>query len=245
MEITREQHEMMDSRGFCVLEDVFTRADMHALARAIETYQTRHQEEIARQGGASGISRASEIIFTSHLAEQDADIMRFCRRPEFVAIATSLLGDDVDLYWNQSVYKMPEGAKEFPWHQDDGYTPVSPSPYLTLWLAINDATLDNGCISALPGSHHRGLLPHEQTPLGLACHPPDDPDQGVRVPVRAGSIAVFWSLTAHKSGANVSNGVRKAYIIQYAKAGLKSLTTGLIIDGITPIARGGQAVTAA
>jgi len=232
----------MDSRGFFVLERVFSSADMDALALMIEGYQKRHQEELARQGGTAGISRASEITFTSHLAEQDEGIMRFCRRPELIEIATAFLGRDVDLYWNQSVYKMPEGTKEFPWHQDDGYTPVSPSPYLTLWLAINDATPENGCISALPGSHRRGLLPHEETPLGLACHPADDPDQGVRVPVRAGSIAVFWSLTAHKSGANVSTGIRKAYIIQYAKAGLVSLRTGKPIEALTPIARGGMPV---
>lgn len=242
MEITKEHHDLMESRGFCVLDGVFDREDMDALALAIEGYEKRHREAIALQGGTAGISRASEITFTSHLAEQDPEIMRFCRRPELIEIATAFLGGDVDLYWNQSVYKMPEGASEFPWHQDDGYTPVSPSPYLTLWLAINDATPENGCISALPGSHRRGLLPHTRTPLGLACHPADDPDQGVRVPVSAGSIAVFWSLTAHKSGVNVSKGVRKAYIIQYAKAGLKSLTTDQTIEAVTPMARGGQAV---
>src|SRR5204863_9843913 len=139
------------------------------------------------QGGSEGISRAEEITFTAYLAENDADIRTFVTRPEWVKITTELLGPNVDLYWNQAVFKMPEGQKEFPWHQDDGYTPVDPSPYLTLWLAINDATVENGCISALPGSHKCGLLPHEQTPLGLACHAADDPNQAVRVPVSAGS----------------------------------------------------------
>jgi phytanoyl-CoA hydroxylase len=241
--IKQTDFALMDSQGFCVLENVFTDADMDILASAIERYHRRHQDEIDRQGGVSGISRASEITFTSHLAEQDAEIMAFCRRPELLTIASRFLGDNVDLYWNQSVYKMPEGLQEFPWHQDDGYTPVSPSPYLTLWIAINDATRENGCISALPGSHLRGLMPHERTPIGLACHAPDDPDQGVQAPVRAGSIAVFWSLTAHKSGVNRSIGVRKAYIVQYANAGLKSLATGEPITAVTPMVRDGQPVT--
>ena len=240
MKILQEHHDLMESQGFCVLENVFPRVEMEALASAIEGYQRRHHEEIARKGGTSGISWASQITFTSHLAEQDAEIMGFCRRPELIAISTEFLGPDVDLYWNQSVYKMPEGNKEFPWHQDDGYTPVSPSPYLTLWLAINDATEENGCISALPGSFKRGLLHHQQTPLGLACHSAEDPDQGVRVPVTAGSIAVFWSLTAHKSGANCSHGIRKAYIIQYSKAGLISLRTGARIEAVTPMTRNGH-----
>lgn len=243
MQITDRHHELMATQGYCIVSGLFTSEEMAALAAEIEGHQRRHQEEIARAGGTAGISRADEITFTSHLAEQDAEIMRFCRRRELIDIAVAFLGPDVDLYWNQSVYKMPEGEKEFPWHQDDGYTPVTPSPYLTLWLALNEATPENGCISALPGSHKRGLLPHESTPLGLACHSSTDPDQGVQVPVPAGSVAVFWSLTAHKSGANRSSGVRKAYIIQYSKAGLTSLRDGQLIKAVTPMARGGVPVS--
>jgi ectoine hydroxylase-related dioxygenase (phytanoyl-CoA dioxygenase family) len=232
----------METEGYCIVEDLFTPGEMATIAESIETYQRRHEAAIAAQGGVEGISRANEITFTSHLAEHDPDIMAFCRRPEMVAVVTEFLGPDADLYWNQSVYKMPEGYKEFPWHQDDGYTPVDPSPYLTLWIALNDATPENGCISVLPGSYKRGLQPHERTPIGLACHPADDPDQGVMVPLKCGSVAVFWSLTMHKSGANVSNGTRKAYIVQYSKAGLKRADTGELIQNLTPVARGGVGV---
>jgi ectoine hydroxylase-related dioxygenase (phytanoyl-CoA dioxygenase family) len=213
---------------------------MDDLAEKIEAHQRRHEAAIAAKGGTEGISRAEEITFTSHLAEQDDAIRAFCTRPEFVAITTALLGPDTDLYWNQSVFKQPEGKKEFPWHQDDGYTPVEPSPYLTLWLALNDATPENGCISVLPGAYKRGLLPHQQSPIGLVCHDSDDPDQGVLVPVKAGSMAVFWSLTPHKSGANVSGGPRKAYVIQYSHAGLRNARTGEVLTGKIPVARGGQ-----
>jgi ectoine hydroxylase-related dioxygenase (phytanoyl-CoA dioxygenase family) len=214
---------------------------MDELAEKIEAHQRRHEEAIKEKGGTEGISRAEEITFTAFLAENDDAIKAFCLRPEFVAISTRLLGPDVDLYWNQSVFKQPEGEQEFPWHQDDGYTPVDPSPYLTLWLALNDATPENGCISVLPGSHKRGLLAHERSPIGLVCHASDDPDQGVRVPVKGGSMAVFWSLTAHKSGVNRSKGSRKAYIIQYSKAGLKNLRTGETLTGKIPVVRGGEA----
>ena len=238
--ITPEQRHQLDEQGFFVLRDVFTRAEMDSLARRIEDHQWRHQEALTAQGGTQGISRSNEIMFTDHLAEQDPEIRAFCERPEFVAITTQLLGPDTDLYWNQSVFKMPETPREFPWHQDDGYTPVKPAPYLTLWLALNDATPENGCISVLPGSWKRGLVPHKPSPLGLVCHDADDPDQGVRVPVPSGSMAVFWSLTMHKSGPNVSNGPRKAYVIQYAPAGLRIAATGEAIAGLLPIARGGK-----
>lgn len=237
--VTEAQRAQLSDQGFFVLADVFPAAEMDDLACQIEAYQQRHEEALRARGGEEGISRAHEITFTAFLAENDPQILAFCRRPEFVALTTALLGPDVDLYWNQSVFKMPEGEKEFPWHQDDGYTPVTPFPYLTLWLALNDATLENGCISVLPGSHRRGLLTHVRTPIGLACHGADDPDQGVRVPVKAGSMAVFLSRTIHKSGVNRSRGIRKAYVIQYTQAGATSLITGEPVGGQTPIARGG------
>lgn len=238
--ISPEQRQQFETIGYFVLENLFTIEEMNALSADIERYQSQHEEQL-QEVGTQGISRAKEISFTSHLAEQYEAIRAFCTRPEFVAITTQLLGPDTDLYWNQSVFKGPEGDKQFPWHQDDGYTPVTPSPYLTLWLALNDATLENGCISVLPGSHRRGLVPHVSTPLGLSCHSLDDPDQGVPVPVTAGSIAVFQSLMMHKSGVNRSKGMRKAYIIQYSHAGLRNAKTGEILTGKIPVARAGKA----
>lgn len=242
--ITDAQKQQLERDGYFLLENVFTQAEMDDLAAHIEALQQRHAEALAAKGGTEGISRSNEILFTDHLAEQDPEIRKFCARPEFVAITTQLLGPDTDLYWNQSVFKMPETAKEFPWHQDDGYTPVTPSPYLTLWLALNDATEQNGCISVLPGSWRRGLVEHRPSPIGLVCHDADDPDQGVRVPVPAGSMAVFWSLTMHKSGPNISDGPRKAYVIQYSHAGLRNARTGEAIPNLLPIARNGQPVKA-
>jgi phytanoyl-CoA hydroxylase len=239
--LTESQHADLEEVGFTILPGVFSPAEMDALALRIEALQEKHLADLKEKGGTEGISRADEITFTCHLAQQDPEIMAFCQRPEFIAITTQLLGPDTDLYWNQSVFKMPEGKKEFPWHQDDGYTPVEPSPYLTLWLALNDATVENGCVWVLPGSYKRGLVKHASTPEGWSCHSLDDPNQGIPVPVKAGSIVAFWSLTMHKSSANVSGGPRKAYIIQYSKAGLISLPGREPVPHLLPIARGGAA----
>jgi ectoine hydroxylase-related dioxygenase (phytanoyl-CoA dioxygenase family) len=237
--ITEKQLRQYNELGYFVLSNVFTRAEMDEIAEEIEQFQRRHEEALAEKGGSEGISRAGEITFTAFLAENNDSIREFCKRPEFVAITTQLLGPDVDLYWNQSVFKGPEGVKQFPWHQDDGYTPVTPSPYLTLWLALNDATEENGTISVLPSSHKNGLAPHRRSDIGLICHELDDPNQGVVVPVPAGSMAVFQSLTMHKSGVNRSQGMRKAYVIQYCKAGTRNAITGELVPAKIPVARAG------
>ncbi len=222
--------------GYTILEGVFTPDEMARTIALVEALEARNSDT------TSGITHAGIATFTSHLAEQDPEIAAFAKHPRIVEIATAILGPDVDLYWNQSVFKKPEGNRIFPWHQDDAYTPVEPAGYLTLWLALTDATPENGCISVLPGSHKGGLRPHERTEYGLAGHPADHPDQGVLAPVKAGSVVVFSSLTLHKSGPNVSKEERKALVLQYAAKGLRLGATGETIPDLIPVARSGEPV---
>lgn len=240
--ITDAQRQQMDDLGFVVFENLFSPDEVAELDKTLSQFDLRMRDALAEVGGASGISRKDEIVFTDHIAERDEEVLKFVSRPEFVALATAFLGPDTSLYWNQTVYKQPEGERIFPWHQDDAYTPVDPSPYLTLWLAISDATEENGCISVLPGSHKDGLRPHENSPIGLVGHSADDPEQGILVPISAGSVIAFWSLTLHKSGANRSKGIRKAYVIQYSDAELKNRATGQKIPDLVAISKDGQAV---
>jgi phytanoyl-CoA hydroxylase len=95
----------------------------------------------------------------------------------------------------------------------------------------------------MPGSHKEGLVEHQNSSLGLVCHSADDPNQGVPVPAPAGSVVAFWSLTKHKSAPNRSQGVRKAYVIQYAPQGLRIAATGELAQ-MLPVARDGVSVVA-
>lgn len=115
------------------------------------------------------------------------------------------------------MYKKPGTESPFPWHQDNGYNFVEPQCYVTCWIALSDATEENGCPWVVPGLHRRGTLEHWSTPLGYQCL--EDPPQAVPVPVAAGSIVVFTSLTPHATGPNRTRDVRKATIVQMAPDG--------------------------
>ncbi len=215
--ITTAQARQYDESGFFVLEEALGRAEVDALIGAIDPFE-EHQADALREldGGRFFIARADEITFTTHLVLQSPPLKEFTRSPLLTDLCADLLGPDVRLYWDQAVYKKPGTESPFPWHQDNGYAFVEPQQYLTCWVALTDATEENGCPWVVPGLHRGGTLAHEYSDIGFVCL--RDPTDAVAVPVRAGSIVVFSSLTPHSTGPNRTNQVRKAYIVQYAPA---------------------------
>ena len=216
--VTAEQARSYDERGFFVLEDAFDHATIDAVAAEIEPLERKVEEFLrTREDGTLFIAKADAITFTTHIVARSGPARRFCGGPVFQDLVHDLIGPDARLYWDQAVYKKPAPGREFPWHQDNGYTYIEPQRYLTCWVALNDATIANGCPWVMPGLHRGGTLEHWTTDLGYACL--DQSEGGVPAPVRKGGIVVFSSLTPHRTGPNETNGVRKAYIVQFAPDG--------------------------
>lgn len=206
-----------ETGGF-VFEDAFTADEIEAVVQAIDPLEALAQEQLERQAeGTVGIARAGEITFSPHLVMRSPVLKSFARHPLLVRLVTDLVGANPRLYWDQLVYKKPGTRDEFPWHQDNGYTFVEPQQYLTCWVALTDATEANGCPWIVPGIHRHGTLAHRWTSLGFQCFP-DHPD-ALPMPVNKGSIAVFSSLTPHRTGPNVTADTRKSYILQYTADG--------------------------
>lgn len=216
--ITIEQARQFDQQGFFVLEHAFDAALMAKLIEAIDPIE-EEVENIVRDklGGKAFIMRVDEISFTTHLVAKSKVARDFTLHPVFQDLAHDLLGPDVRLYWDQSVYKKPAAKDPFPWHQDNGYTYVEPQRYLTCWVALTDATIENGCPWVLPGVHRNGTVQHEISDLGFVCT--EDPAGTLAVPASAGSIIVLSSLTPHATGPNTTDEIRKSYIVQFAPDG--------------------------
>ena len=216
--ITESQARAYDESGFFVFEDAFTAEQLRAMDEAIEPGETRVREFLASQpDGRFGVAGADTQTVAPHLVVRSELLRQVCGEAPLAGIAHDLLGDNVRLYWEQAVYKQPHSSEPVLWHQDNGYTFVEPQSYLTCWIAMTDATSENGCVVVMPGAHRDGTLLHRETPIGYECW--GDHDLAVEVPVRAGSIVVFTSLTPHYTERNQTDAVRKAYIVQYAPDG--------------------------
>ena len=104
-----------------------------------------------QKGGRHRLSTTGAITFTAHIVSKSPVLTAFAAHPAIKDICHDLIGDDVRLYWDQSVYKKTQSPQEFPWHQDNGYTFIEPQQYLTLWIPLVDVDEENGCPWIAPG----------------------------------------------------------------------------------------------
>ena len=205
--------------GFVKLEGVFGPDEIAAVTAAIDPLEAEQDRFVReKKGGRYYLTDTDAITFTIHLVGKSAVLRGFAAHPVFQDVCHDLIGDDVRVYWDQSVYKKTEKPRDFPWHQDNGYGFIEPQQYLTFWLPLVDVDETNGCPWIAPGFHRLGTLEHWITDQGRVCF--DDEPQAVAVPAKAGDAIVFSSLAPHRTGPNLAAGqVRKAYILQYAPDG--------------------------
>jgi ectoine hydroxylase-related dioxygenase (phytanoyl-CoA dioxygenase family) len=232
--ISEAERSAFDQVGFLVLPELIDADTVAALRSELDELEAEVEQFLAEQrDGRLYIAEAGAITFTVHAVLRSAAASAFAKHPALVELCRDLIGPDVNLYWDQAVYKKPDKPRRFPWHQDTGYTFVEPQHYLTCWIALTDVTIANGCPWILPGVHRAGtLLHHWVDPIGWECLPPD-PAGAVAAQVPAGGAVVFSSLTPHLTGPNTTDAVRKAYIVQYAPVGIRRIE-GDWVHGAAP-----------
>jgi phytanoyl-CoA hydroxylase len=142
---------------------------------------------------------------------------RFSRTPELAALATELGVKRPLLLQSMYIFKQPHIGGEVNSHQDSTFLYTEPTTCLGFWFALEDATLENGCLWALPGGHTLGLKKRfVRAPGGgtafQVLDPTPLPEEGfVPLEVKKGTMVVLHGLLPHKSGANTSPKSRHAY----------------------------------
>ena len=245
---SKEDIACFNENGFVVVKDAFAPSKIAEVIDQIDPYEFNVTKALrGADEGKFSISRAEEITFTTHLVTQSQELKDFSCHEVFLNVCRDLIGPDVRLYWDQAVYKKPGNKDEFPWHQDNGYTFIEPQAYLTCWIALTDTDETNGCPWVMPGLHQKGTLLHRPTALGHQI--PLDSSKAICLALEAGSIAIFSSLTPHRTGPNLSDGIRKSYILQYAPDGAKRVISQSFTEDLKDefrqflILKDGEAVT--
>ncbi len=173
------------------------------------------------KGKATSPEGAVSKLFRVH--RQEKLFHEFCRRADVLDTVEGLLGPDLDCFLSQFIFKHP-GAMGQPWHQDAFYFPFDRRPQVGLWLAVTEASRDNGPLWVLPGSHHEpvhDVVPDRRPDAGYAYVEIADHDMtgGVPVLLRPGDLLVFHSHLMHRSTDNASDGMRAAMVYHYGETG--------------------------
>ena len=144
----------------------------------------------------------------------------FCLSSDLSPYLSALLGNHYDCFLSQFIFKYPCALGQ-PWHQDRFYFNFDRSPQIGLWLAVTEATKDNGPLWVLPGSHNEPI--HKVVPdsrenanpfyVEIVDHEMSD---AVCVTMAAGDLLLFHSHLMHKSTDNLSDRKRAAMVYHYA-----------------------------
>lgn len=143
--------------------------------------------------------------------------------PWVAGVFSAVLGPDVKVVQSMFFIRPPGGPGQA-WHQDERFVPTRDQSLVGLWLALEPATVEGGCLWVLPGSHRPGVLwphrPHHSPrfdPVDAAVHPLDE-GAAVPLPCAAGEALLFHGHLLHRSLDNRSTGFRRALALHAVRA---------------------------
>jgi phytanoyl-CoA hydroxylase len=136
-----------------------------------------------------------------------------------LTILEALLGESVQMIQDMALLKPPHFGTEKPWHQDAAYFGWSPpEKIIGVWIALDEATPENGCMHVIPGTHRSGPVPHTHD---RDCQIPDARvavEGDVLVPLSPGGVLFFSSLLHH--GTPPNNSANRRWALQYHYAAI-------------------------
>jgi hypothetical protein len=214
--LTSEQIAAFNRDGYLTGLRIFSEEEIADIRRYFD-------QLLAKTLAAGGDSYS---LSTAHL--RFGRVYDLLTHPRIVACIKDLLGENVIAWGSHFFCKMPGDGKRVSWHQDSSYWPLSPSKAVTVWLAIDDASVENACIRFIPGTHHLGHLTYklsendEANVLNQTVPGAETLGQPVDVELQAGTISIHSDLLLHGSEANQSSRRRCGLTLRYCPASVRA-----------------------
>lgn len=166
--------------------------------------------------------------------------------PAFVMAASQLLGNRAVRFWHDQLFCKPaRHGGVVAWHQDYSYwTRTVPMQHLTCWTGLDDASVDNGCLYYVPGSHRWGLLDKPELAgdmdglLGYLSDEQRAAFQPVPIEMKKGYATFHHPLMVHGSYENKSDRSRRAFVLNVFADGTQSHSDEALLTGVPVIGRG-------
>ena len=214
--LSQSQIEHYNSRGFIAPLDVYSPTEI----ADIRGYFDQLLERVVAEGGNS------YSISSAHL--KYGPVYDILTNPRIVEYISDLFGENVIAWGSHFFCKMPHDGKTVAWHQDASYWPLSPSKAATVWLAIDDADIENACMKFVAGSHHFGHMTYresdsaEHNVLNQSIDNAEQYGEVVYDQLRAGQVSIHSDLLLHGSEANDSSRRRCGLTLRYCAASVRA-----------------------
>ncbi|MCY4089419.1 MAG: phytanoyl-CoA dioxygenase family protein [Caldilineaceae bacterium] len=226
--VTQEQIDFYRENGFVVLHDFLTPEELETWREAVDGAVRRRGERRQlhhKDNKYKGTYYDYIFVQRVNLWMDSPEVRRLILDPRLGKLAAELAGvDGMRIWHDQALIKQP-WANPTGWHLDNPKWSYSSRDTLSIWVALDDATLQNGCLYFLPGSHK--TADYDDVPIGenigdiFRVYPQWQETMSAPAEMKAGSCSFHNGLIAHGAGANMTPGWRRA------------MTCGFMPDGCT------------
>ncbi len=220
--LTVEQIDAYHRDGYLTLDAITTPEEVAWLREVYDRLFAAHAgRDVGDQFDLAGTDAEGEpaalpqILNPSRYA---SELKEGLYRVNALAVARQLLGPQAEFRGEHAIFKPARTGAETPWHQDEAYwDPTLEYESLSVWIPLQEATLENGCMQFVPGSHRQEVVAHHSIHHDPRIHGLEvdtvDASQAVACPIPAGGATIHHNRTLHYTGPNTSDIPRRAYIL--------------------------------
>ena len=235
-QFTDAELEQYQTQGYLAMEGLLTPDEVESAKQALADLAHRRvwnekvgvqEEPYYRSGGSDERIDDAELRIRKlwMFCQADARLAGMAASDRLTPLLDQLIQPGHRMIQDMALLKPPFHGAEKPWHQDTAYFDFTPlGGVIGVWIALDEATVENGCMQVIPGSHLAGPAQHYHV---RDCQLKDgsvDPAQAVVVPLKPGGALFFSGLIHHGTPPNVSGDRRRALQFHYAAANCTRMT---------------------
>ena len=185
--------------------------------------------------------KKKQIRKLSYFLDHEKLFQSIVADPQFLSVMKKLINATPEIHGDQALFKPPLIGREKPWHQDHAFFDLpSGTKIIGCWIALDKATLENGCMHVKPGTHNEGPVKHLNKRDWQICDTHLDLTRDVAVPLNPGGLLLFDGLLHHGTPANRTSEFRRSLQFHFTPKGTRESP---VEERIAIFGMGGENVT--
>ena len=235
-----KHHQQFDENGYLILGSVLSGIELSELRRrSVDLMMGRmtipgvtfqldgESEDYTLETRTEGPSEHSLNYRRIDELHNDPLYLSYMQHPVFRQLTRHYIGENVSIFRSMFMNKPANKGTVLPWHQDVGVGwGIDTNPTTTVWTALDDATVETGCMQIVPGSHKHGILNegHYTSEEDQEKYCTADKIMDLEMP--AGEAVLIHNLLIHRSGVNTTDNPRRALSVAYMDGATRNVKTG-------------------